>query len=236
MATRGTALMVEYYAWDTDAKAFKTGDVANHTLRVIKDGTSAAPTNSPAEVDSTNCPGLYRLLLTTTECTADCVMVAGKSSTANVVILGSSYTFESTNINTILSILQSGDLEITIVSPHIDDDGVIQGIIVGNDLKAADGRAITVDFPLALADLTGATNVVMQIQTRTNGLLTGSVESVAYVINSAGTASQSVSFDFSRTTTINLVPEMSDVEVEATLLSGTKASMKLKADILRAVQ
>jgi hypothetical protein len=53
MASRGQSLTITYVAWDTANNAGKTGDVANHTLRWIKDGTSAAPVNSPSEVDPT---------------------------------------------------------------------------------------------------------------------------------------------------------------------------------------
>lgn len=94
MASRGQSITVTYVAWDTSANAGKTADVGNHTLRVVKDGTSAAPTNSPAEVDATNAPGVYKLVLTATECTADCVIVCGKSSTANVSIMPITVTFE----------------------------------------------------------------------------------------------------------------------------------------------
>jgi hypothetical protein len=94
MAVRGQALTVTYVAWDTSANAGKTGDVANHTLRWIKDGTSAAPTNSPAEVDATNAPGVYKLTLTATECNAWAGVLCGKSSTANVSVIPLVLTFE----------------------------------------------------------------------------------------------------------------------------------------------
>lgn len=94
MASRGQSVTVAYIAWDTSANDGKTGDVLNHTLRVVKDGTSAAPTNSPAEVDSVNAPGVYKITLTATECTADCVVVCGKSSTPSVSIMPITVMFE----------------------------------------------------------------------------------------------------------------------------------------------
>ena len=75
-----------YHAVDESTGAYKTGDVANHTLRYIKDGVSSAPTNSPAEVDATNAPGAYKLVLTNAETNATLGYVVGKSSTANVQI------------------------------------------------------------------------------------------------------------------------------------------------------
>lgn len=88
MATRAVQTVVTYRAWDTSANAPKTGDSANHTLKWIKDGTSSTTTNAASEVDSTNAPGTYKVTLTNTE--TDCVfgVLAGKSSTANIVIFG----------------------------------------------------------------------------------------------------------------------------------------------------
>ena len=94
MASRGQTITIAYVAWDTSANAGKTGDVANHTLRWVKDGTSSAPTNAAAEVDSTNAPGLYKLVLTGTECTADAGILCGKSATANISIMPVTITFE----------------------------------------------------------------------------------------------------------------------------------------------
>lgn len=94
MASRGQTITVTYFAWDTSAQAYKTGDVGNHTLRWIKDGTSGAPANSPAEVDSTNAPGAYKLVLTGTECTCDYGTLCGKSSTANIILVPISVSFE----------------------------------------------------------------------------------------------------------------------------------------------
>ena len=94
MASRAQSLTVSYVAWDTVNNIGKTGDVANHTLRWIKDGTSSAPTNSASEVDSTNAPGIYKITLTTAECTCDYGTLAGKSATANISILPTHLSFE----------------------------------------------------------------------------------------------------------------------------------------------
>lgn len=87
MAIKNQAITVQYTAWDTGNNVGKTGDVANHTLEVILDGTDTTATNSPAEVDATNCPGIYSLTLTAAEMNGDFVSVAGKSATANIVII-----------------------------------------------------------------------------------------------------------------------------------------------------
>lgn len=94
MASRGQGVTVTYVAWDVNANMPKDGDVFNHTLRWIKDGTASAPTNSPSQVDATNSPGVYKLTLTGTETTCDVGTLSGKSSTANVVIIPLTISFE----------------------------------------------------------------------------------------------------------------------------------------------
>ncbi|HUT35047.1 MAG TPA: hypothetical protein VNE39_16270 [Planctomycetota bacterium] len=94
MASRGQSLTLTYIAWDTAANAGKTGDAGNHTLRWVKDGASAAPTNAPGELDATNAPGVYKLALTAAECACDVGVLCGKSSTASVVLIPATMTFE----------------------------------------------------------------------------------------------------------------------------------------------
>jgi len=88
MITKNSACTVTYIAWDTGANTPKTGDNANHTLRIVKDGTEATPAASPAEVDATNAPGVYKLALAAGETNCDVLRLAGKSSTAGVVLIG----------------------------------------------------------------------------------------------------------------------------------------------------
>ena len=94
MATRGVEMTLTFTAWDAGASAPKTGDSGNFTLRWVKDGTASAPTNSAAELDATNCPGIYTLVITSTEADANLGCLAGKSSTADVSIIPSLIQFE----------------------------------------------------------------------------------------------------------------------------------------------
>lgn len=94
MAIYGKEFTICYVAWDSALGSGKTGDVANHTLRWVKDGTASAPTNSPSEVDATNTPGIYKLTLTATETSTPFGVLAGKSSTASVVISPVAISFE----------------------------------------------------------------------------------------------------------------------------------------------
>lgn len=94
MPSYGTSVTLTYMAWDTVNNVGKTGDVANHTLRWIKDGTSTVPTNTSTEIDATNAPGAYKLTLTGGEGACQVGTLVGKSSTANVSIIPISVSFE----------------------------------------------------------------------------------------------------------------------------------------------
>lgn len=87
MAIKNQAITVAYYAWDTSNNTPKTGDVANHTIKLVIDGTVTDPTNAPTEIDATYCKGLYKLTLTAAEMNCDFMTVCGVSSTSNVVIV-----------------------------------------------------------------------------------------------------------------------------------------------------
>lgn len=88
MALKNQSLTVNFLAWDTSNNQGKTGDSANFTLRLVKDGgTPAAPTNAVSEPDSTNMPGIYEITLTAAEMNADFITLHGVSSTANISII-----------------------------------------------------------------------------------------------------------------------------------------------------
>lgn len=94
MSSQNVATTLVYMAYNTSTGAYQTADASNHTLKLVKDGTEAAPTNSPSEVDSTNTPGAYKLALTAAETQFGTVWLGGKSSTANVIIVPITVTFE----------------------------------------------------------------------------------------------------------------------------------------------
>ena len=87
MAVKNQAITVTFSVVDASTGLGKTGDAANLTIKLIQDGVAAAPTNSAVEVDATNARGAYKIALTAAEMNYDTVRVAGKSSTANVVVI-----------------------------------------------------------------------------------------------------------------------------------------------------
>lgn len=94
MPSQGVSTAVVYLAYNTSTGAYVTGDVANHTIRLVKDGSEATPFYNPSEVDATNLPGAYRQGISVTETTFSTVVAGGKSSTANVILIPITLTFE----------------------------------------------------------------------------------------------------------------------------------------------
>jgi len=94
MALKNQPITVCYTAYDATTGLRKTGDAANHTIYVIKDGSSAPTTNAPAEVDAAHAPGEYSVSLTAAEMNANTVAVTGRSTTASVEIVPVKITTE----------------------------------------------------------------------------------------------------------------------------------------------
>jgi hypothetical protein len=80
------APVVRYQAYSARTGWPKTGDGANHAIRLVyDDGTTAAPWGSPYEVDPVNMPGIYAVDLTAAQALLR-FDLAGVSSTENVLI------------------------------------------------------------------------------------------------------------------------------------------------------
>ena len=80
---------IALFAFDSTTSAPKTGDAANITPYVSKDGgtVTVLATATVAELSSTNAPGMYECTLSQAETSADRLLFSGKSSTANVVVM-----------------------------------------------------------------------------------------------------------------------------------------------------
>ena len=79
---------VAVFAWDNAAGVAKTGDAANISAQISKDGAATAATNdlAPTELDSTDAPGIYIFDMLQAETNADLIVIAPVSSTTDVVL------------------------------------------------------------------------------------------------------------------------------------------------------
>lgn len=88
---------VIFFAFDATTNLPKTGDAANITGYVSKDwGTvTVLGDTSATEMDATNAKGFYMFDLTQGETNANILHFSAKSSTANVVVIGSPATIQT---------------------------------------------------------------------------------------------------------------------------------------------
>jgi hypothetical protein len=124
---------IAVYAHDTSADTAKTGDAANITAQISKDGGVTAATNdtNPTELDATDAPGVYLFDMTQAETNADLVIVSAVSSTADIslepVIIYTLPTWANTQT------AQTGDSYTRLGAPA--------GASVSADIAVIDGNA-----------------------------------------------------------------------------------------------
>lgn len=87
MPTQNVETFAVVGVFDTTANAWKTGDAANITLKVIADGTSGSISGAVSEVDATNQPGRYKVTIAAGENTGLAMEVSGKTATANCMVI-----------------------------------------------------------------------------------------------------------------------------------------------------
>ncbi len=76
------------FAWDSINDSGKTGDAANITAQISKDGGTPAATNdtNPTELDATDHPGVYYFDMLQAETNADAIILSAVSSADDVLI------------------------------------------------------------------------------------------------------------------------------------------------------
>ena len=79
---------VAVFAWDQSSGSAKTGDAAQISAQISKDGAACAATNdaAPTELDSTDAPGIYIFDMLQAETNADLVVITPVSSTSDIVL------------------------------------------------------------------------------------------------------------------------------------------------------
>ena len=199
----GEAITVTYTAWDTANNEPKVGDVANHTIRYIKDGVAGTPAASPVEVEN----GEYAIVISAAENVGRFMAVEGSSLTANVEIIKASWqNLRMTGVVTAISALSVDGTELTLVR--------------GDDYKTADSRQI--DFSNATWPVLTAGTVALTIRLKSSKV---AELTVAGTIVDASTCR----FELTSTLTKELTPSNKGhyFDVEATLASENIVTLVL---------
>lgn len=128
MAIQNTEYYAYYKAWDNANSEWKTGDVANHTLRTVLDGAETAADNVPVEVSAANCPGLYKLLLSAAEMNGNSMTADGKSSTADITLHFYPIMTERGNLATIDTVVDA----VKAITDALPDAGALSSLAQDN--------------------------------------------------------------------------------------------------------
>jgi hypothetical protein len=83
---RGVAGKIAVVAWDSSAQDFRTGDEANITTKLSKDGAAVITITDANPTEISGITGVYVFDVTATETDADLLVLRSVSSTPNVVI------------------------------------------------------------------------------------------------------------------------------------------------------
>jgi hypothetical protein len=154
------------FAFDATTNLPKTGDAANLTAYVSKDyGTATVLGDTTAtEMDSTNAKGYYLFDLTQGESNADTLLFSGKSSTANIVVVGAPAVVFTTPPNfSLASIDGSGRVDVAKVggtSQTARDLGASVLLSVGTGTGQVNLASGKVPATVASGDLTLATDQI----------------------------------------------------------------------------
>ena len=145
----------------------KTGDAANITAQISKDGGVSAATNdvNPTELDATDHPGIYIFDLTQAETNADMIIVSAKSATANILLDPvEAFTTPGDNaaLNANLTEIE-GDTQSATDLKDFADSGYdpstnkVQGVVLvdttttNSDMRGTDSAALASNVPDSLS-------------------------------------------------------------------------------------
>jgi len=125
---KNVATKLAIFAFDTTSGAPKTGDAANMTAYVSKDygAVTVLADTSATEMDSTNAKGWYLFDLAQAETNADALIFTGKSSTANISLVGQ-WVFTTPANFTATSIDSNGRVDVIKVAGTTQTAGDIIG-------------------------------------------------------------------------------------------------------------
>ena len=120
------------YAWDNVNGVEKTGDAANITARISKEGVDSAASNdvNPTEINATTHPGQYTFNMTQGETNCDLFGLSPKSTTAGIVfrpvfIYTREFGIEDLKLGIIFGLAKTGTLTTTACTTDITGFGLL---------------------------------------------------------------------------------------------------------------
>ncbi|GIV03944.1 MAG: hypothetical protein KatS3mg015_2774 [Fimbriimonadales bacterium] len=138
-----------------------TGDSANLSMFVVKDGSVGWATNSPVEVSATNLPGWYRLTLTDTELAGNSILVSGVSSTGGARVGGVMIYNQQIDATTSLRDVASQtktNLDVAVSTRLASSDSRLNNldVAVGTRLASTDSRLVRLgEYPTSVTYVSG---------------------------------------------------------------------------------
>ncbi len=156
------------FAFDATTNLPVSGDAANITGYVSKDfgAVTALTDTSAAEMNATNAKGFYLVTITQAETNADVLLISGKSSTSNVVVVGAPATIFTIPASwtipavTLVNGLASGVITAASIAPdaigasELAADAVAE-IVAGVGALTGDGVALTKVMEMLVAFMSG---------------------------------------------------------------------------------
>lgn len=182
------------FAFDATTGLPKTGDAANITAYVNKDyaGATVLGDTSATEIESTNAKGYYLFDLTQGETNADCLNFTGKSSTANIVVVGAPTTVYTVPPNFNKAVIDtSGLIDANVVKVGPTGAGTAQTARdIGASVLLSSGTGTgQLSLSAGLVTLAGVTHtgaVIPTVTTVTNQLTAAAIATGVWTDTTAG--------------------------------------------------
>lgn len=224
-------VVVTITAWDTVGNVPKTGDVANITVKLVKDGVSCARNSSTAiaEVSATGNPGAISVPLDAIDTDANFIEVSGISSTNGVVVLPCRF---STERGALAAVQTSADTLTTRLSSsragYLDKLNVT-GVLANSD--AASAYKADVSSLATSSALTSVSSVLFSVSSKVESILEDTATTGVVVASSSKTGyALTTEYDSAKTAANQTSVDNIDSAVDS--LGSSIASIDSNVDLI----
>ena len=179
MAIKGRQLNVNFYAFDTGNNQPATGQASNISGYIIKDGGAPATlTNSISEPSSSNTPGIYEVVLSSTEMNADFITIGGSIPTnTGVLVYPTMVATEGNYLDTLSGFVDSLETRLTAARA-----GYLDNLNIGGNVASAANLSTAQSY---LSIISGYTD---ELETRLSALRAGYLDNLNIGEDVAGTS------------------------------------------------